>query len=152
MQFGTNYLGHFALTARLMPLLRQGMDPRVVQVSGFAHRMGDIQLDDLQLERGYTPLKAYSQSKLAMLIFALELQRRSDNGAWGLLSMAAHPGYARTRMVAKGAGTEEHDLQVASGLRRLAEPFRGCRGAPHSLCGDGAESASRRILWPLGHR
>jgi NAD(P)-dependent dehydrogenase (short-subunit alcohol dehydrogenase family) len=105
MQFGTNYLGHFALTAKLMPLLRQGMDPRVVQVSGLTHRMGDIYLNDLQLERGYTPLKAYSQSKLAMLIFALELHRRSDTGAWGLLSMAAHPGYARTKMFANGAGT-----------------------------------------------
>ncbi len=105
MQFGTNYLGHFALTAKLMPLLRRGMDPRVVQVSGITHRMGAIRLEDLQLERGYTPLKAYSQSKLAMLIFALELHRRSDTWAWGLMSMAAHPGYARTRMFANGAGT-----------------------------------------------
>ena len=104
MQFGTNYLGHFALTARLMPLLQHGMDPRVVQVSGLTHRMGAIHLDDLQLEHGYTPLKAYSQSKLAMLIFALELERRCDEGGWGLMSMAAHPGYARTGMFAKGAG------------------------------------------------
>ncbi len=106
MQFGTNYLSHFVLTARLMPLLRRGMDPRVVQVSGLAHRMGTIHLDDLQLEHGYTPLKAYSQSKLAMLIFALELQRRSDAGSWGLLSMAAHPGYARTEKFANGADTK----------------------------------------------
>ncbi len=105
MQFGTNYLSHFALTARLMPLVRRGMDPRIVQVSGLTHRMGTIHLDDLQLERNYTPLRAYSQSKLAMLIFALELHRRSDTGAWGLMSMAAHPGYARTKMFAKGAGT-----------------------------------------------
>lgn len=106
MQFGTNYLSHFVLTARLMPLLRRGMDPRVVQVSGLTHRMGTIHLDDLQLEHSYTPLKAYSQSKLATLIFALELQRRSDTGSWGLLSMAAHPGYARTGMFANGAGTK----------------------------------------------
>lgn len=106
MQFGTNFLGHFALTARLMPLLRRGIDPRVVQVSGFTHRRGAIHLDDLQLEHGYTPVKAYRQSKLAMLIFAQELQRRSDNGAWGLQSMAAHPGYPRTRIYAKGAGTK----------------------------------------------
>ena len=105
MQFGTNYLGHFALTAKLMPLLRRGMDPRVVQVSGVAHRMGTIHLDDLQLERGYTALKAESQSKLAMLTFALELHRRSETGAWGLMSMAAHPGYARTSISSNGAGT-----------------------------------------------
>jgi len=106
MQLATNYLGHFALTGRLLPLLRRGMNPRVVQVGSISHRIGAIHFDDLQLERRYTPWKAYSQSKLAMLIFALELQRRSDIGAWGLLSMAAHPGYAQTDLIKKGAGTK----------------------------------------------
>lgn len=104
MQLATNYLGHFALTGRLLPQLRDGMGPRVVEVGGISHRMGAIHLADLQLKQGYTPWKAYSQSKLALLIFALELQRRNDLGAWGLLSMAAHPGYARTSLFASGPG------------------------------------------------
>lgn len=96
MQFAANYLGHFALTGRLLERLRAGMNPRVVHVGSISHRMGSIHLHDLQLERGYTPWKAYSQSKLAVLMFARELQRRSDLGAWGVLSMAGHAGHART--------------------------------------------------------
>ncbi|MFZ0742850.1 MAG: SDR family oxidoreductase [Terracidiphilus sp.] len=121
MQLGTNYLGHFALTGLLLPLLRRGMDPRVVQVSGLTHRVGRIHLDDLHLERGYAPVKAYSQSKLAMLMFALELQRRSDSGAWGLLSLAAHPGYARTGFFQNGPGTK-------SAVSRLHRVFGGLLG------------------------
>jgi NAD(P)-dependent dehydrogenase (short-subunit alcohol dehydrogenase family) len=77
MQFGTNYLGHYALTARLLALLRSARRPRVVNLSSIAHRTGFIQFSDLQGERLYSPWKAYNQSKLAMLMFALELQRRS---------------------------------------------------------------------------
>src|SRR3981189_959614 len=78
MQFGTNHLGHFALTTRLMPLLRLASGPRVVSVSGLAHRTGFIDFADLEGARVYSPWKAYGQSKLATLMFALELQRRSD--------------------------------------------------------------------------
>src|SRR5216684_472208 len=104
MQFGTNYLGHFALTARLMPLLRRASGPRVVNVSSLAHRTGFIDFDDLQGARTYSPWKAYGQSKLATLIFALELQRRSDAAGWNLTSNAAHPGFARTGLFASGPG------------------------------------------------
>lgn len=110
MQFAANYLGHFALTGRLLPQLRAGMDPRVVHVGSISHRIGSIHLQDLQLERDYTPWKAYAQSKLALLMFALELQRRSELGAWGLLSMAAHAGHARTSL---------EDSVETSMLRRL---------------------------------
>ena len=72
MQFGTNYLGHFALTARLMPLLRCSNGPRVVSVSSLAHRTASIDFGDLQGTRLYSPWKAYGQSKLACLMFALE--------------------------------------------------------------------------------
>ena len=106
MQLATNYLGHFALTGQLLPLLRRGMDTRVVQVSSIAHRFGAIRFYDMQFERDYSPFKAYSQSKLALLIFALELQRRSDSGDWRLLSAAAHPGYARTNLVEQDAGAK----------------------------------------------
>ncbi|MEO5795530.1 MAG: SDR family oxidoreductase [Rhodoferax sp.] len=101
LQLGTNYLGHFALTARLLPLLCQGQ-ARVVNLSSIAHRRAAIQFDDLQWERRYQPWAAYGQSKLAMLMFSLELQRRSAQEGWGLGSYAAHPGFARTELIANG--------------------------------------------------
>lgn len=97
LQFGTNFLGHFALTARLIPLLREAASPRVVTVSSIFHK-GTINFDDLMSEHRYSPVKSYSQSKLANLIFARELQRRSDALGWGLLSVAAHPGIAATEL------------------------------------------------------
>ncbi len=104
MQFGTNYLGHFALTARLLPLLRQGNQPRVVSLSSVAARSGAINFDDLQARHGYRPMPVYGQSKLACLMFALELQRRSDAGGWGIQSIPAHPGVSRTDLLPNGAG------------------------------------------------
>ena len=104
LQFGTNYLGHFALTAQLLPLLRKGTQPRVVNVSSVAARNGRINFEDLQSNAGYRPLPVYSDSKLASLMFALELQRRSDAAGWGLTSIAAHPGISRTDLVPNGAG------------------------------------------------
>ncbi|MCD1261529.1 SDR family oxidoreductase [Paenibacillus athensensis] len=104
LQWGTNFIGHFALTARLLPLLRQGDQPRVIHVSSIAHRNGTIHFDDLQSEISYKPMVAYSQSKLANLMFALELQRRSEAAGWGVSSLAAHPGIARTELLANGAG------------------------------------------------
>jgi NAD(P)-dependent dehydrogenase (short-subunit alcohol dehydrogenase family) len=104
LQLGTNYLGHFALTARLMPLLRNGRDARVVTLSSIAARDGVIDFDDLQSERSYKPMRAYSQSKLACLIFALELQRRSEAAQWGVASIAAHPGVARTDLLHNAPG------------------------------------------------
>ncbi|MES2027549.1 MAG: SDR family oxidoreductase [Pseudomonadota bacterium] len=105
MQFGTNYLGHYALTARLLPALRRSQAARVVNLSSLAHRSGIIDFDDLQGATFYKPWKAYQQSKLAMLIFAIELQRRSDAAGWGLMSNAAHPGYALTDLVPNGPGS-----------------------------------------------
>ena len=104
LQLGTNYLGHFALTARLLPLLRKGNDSRVVTLSSIAARAGEIRFNDLQSKRGYKPMAAYGQSKLACLMFAFELQRRSDAAGWGLQSVAAHPGISRTDLLPKGAG------------------------------------------------
>jgi len=103
-QFGVNYLGHFALTLRLIPRLLEAGQARVVSVSSLAHRSGRIDFDDLQSERSYQPMRAYAQSKLAMLIFARELQRRATERGWPLLSIAAHPGWAATQIVVKGFG------------------------------------------------
>jgi NAD(P)-dependent dehydrogenase (short-subunit alcohol dehydrogenase family) len=119
MQFGTNYLGHFALTARLLPLLRKAAAPRVVSISSLAHRTARIDFNDLQGQRIYSPWKAYGQSKLAMLMFALELHRRSDAAGWNLASSAAHPGFARTGLFASGPGGL---LSIASDF---AAPFFG---------------------------
>jgi NAD(P)-dependent dehydrogenase (short-subunit alcohol dehydrogenase family) len=119
LQFGTNYLGPFALTARLLPLLRKGQTPRVVNVSSLAHRNGKIAFDDLQAERRYQPFTAYSQSKLAQVLFSAELQRRSDAGDWGLIANTAHPGVATTELVRNGPGA--HSL-VDRGMA-LVNPF-----------------------------
>ena len=143
MQFGTNHLGHFALTARQMPLLRRASEPRVVSVSSLAHRTASIDFDDLQGARAYAPWKAYGQSKLATLMFALELQRRSDAAGWNLISNAAHPGFSRTNLFASGPG----------GLLSLATDF----AAP--LFGHSAAHGARPILfaatslraWPGGY-
>lgn len=101
LQFGTNYLSHFALTGRLLPLLTAGK-ARVVELSSTAHRSGKIHFDDLNFEHGYKPFPVYGQSKLAMLMFAIELDRRSNAKSWGLTSVAAHPGFARTDLVDNG--------------------------------------------------
>jgi NAD(P)-dependent dehydrogenase (short-subunit alcohol dehydrogenase family) len=106
LQLGTNYLGHFALTARLLPLLRNGDKARVINVSSVAARSGAIDFDDLQSERSYKPMVAYSQSKLACLMFAFELQRVSDTAGWGIQSVAAHPGISRTDLLPNGAGAQ----------------------------------------------
>lgn len=106
LQFGTNHLGHFALTAQLLPLLCKGYQPRVVTLSSVAARSGAIDFDNLQSERSYKPMVAYGQSKLACLMFALELQRRSDAAGWGIQSIAAHPGVSRTDLLPNGAGAK----------------------------------------------
>jgi NAD(P)-dependent dehydrogenase (short-subunit alcohol dehydrogenase family) len=105
LQFGTNHLSHFALTGLLLPLLRKPQAARLVNVSSLAHRGGKIDFSNLQAERKYNSWAAYQQSKLANLLFTFELQRRSDAYGWGLMSNAAHPGYARTELIPNGPGT-----------------------------------------------
>ncbi|MBB4619649.1 oxidoreductase [Sphingomonas abaci] len=99
LQLDTNYLGHFALTMRLMPLLLDAKPARVVSLSSTAHKLGRINFDDLQSERSYSAARAYAQSKLAMLMFALELDRRARASGLPLTSVAAHPGIARTSLM-----------------------------------------------------
>ncbi|KRA53777.1 short-chain dehydrogenase [Pseudoxanthomonas sp. Root65] len=98
-QFAINYLGHFALTADLLPLLRKSDAPRVVTLSSIAARRGALHFDDLQFEREWDTAAAYRQSKLACLMFARELQRRSDAQGWGITSIASHPGLSRTNLL-----------------------------------------------------
>ncbi|KGD98522.1 SDR family oxidoreductase [Rhizobium sp. YS-1r] len=104
LQLGTNYLGHFALTAHLLPLLKRGQKPRVVTVGSVAARWGAINFDDLQAERSYKPMQVYSQSKLACIMFAFELSRRSEAAGWDVQSLVAHPGISRTDLIPNGPG------------------------------------------------
>jgi NAD(P)-dependent dehydrogenase (short-subunit alcohol dehydrogenase family) len=101
IQLGTNHLGHFALTAGLLPLLKGG---RVVSLSSVAARQGALNFDDLNAEQSYVPMPVYAQSKLACLMFALELQRRSKAQGWGVTSIAAHPGVSRTDLLHNAPG------------------------------------------------
>lgn len=104
LQMGTNYLGHFALTAELLPLMQNGSRARVVTVSSVAARDGKIDIDDLQAQRRYRPLLVYSNTKLACVMFALDLQRRSEANGWGIESIAAHPGICRTDLLHSAPG------------------------------------------------
>lgn len=102
MQFATNHLGHFALTAELFPLLLKGCAPRIITVSSIAHRYGTIDFSNLQADRDYEGWRAYGASKLANLLFAFELARRVRAAGLSLLSLAAHPGVAKTNILASG--------------------------------------------------
>jgi NAD(P)-dependent dehydrogenase (short-subunit alcohol dehydrogenase family) len=117
LQFGTNHLGHFALTNLLLPQIRD----RVVTVSSPAHRTGKIDLDDLNWERrSYSRWRAYGQSKLANLLFTLELQRRLTAAGSDVHAFAAHPGYASTNLQSR---TEDklQNLVMAIGNRVIAQ-------------------------------
>jgi NAD(P)-dependent dehydrogenase (short-subunit alcohol dehydrogenase family) len=122
LQFGTNYVGHFALTLQLLPLLCLGRDARVITLSSIAARSGVINFEDLQAERSYKPMRVYSQSKLACLIFALELQRRSKAGRLGITSIAAHPGVARTDLLHNAPGRWSATGMIRSILWFLFQP------------------------------
>jgi NAD(P)-dependent dehydrogenase (short-subunit alcohol dehydrogenase family) len=98
LQFGTNHLGHFALTGLLIEAMEGRSDPRVVTVTSSAHWYGRIHFDDLQGERSYRRWLAYGQSKVANLMFALELDRRLRAVGSEIHSLAAHPGYAATEL------------------------------------------------------
>lgn len=104
-QFGTNHLGHFALTGLLMPALQAAEVPRVVTVASLAHRNGKIEWDNLQSERKYVPWDAYNNSKLANILFARELSRRASGTR--LVSNPVHPGISRTSIVKNGPGFKD---------------------------------------------
>jgi NAD(P)-dependent dehydrogenase (short-subunit alcohol dehydrogenase family) len=120
LQFGTNVLGHFALTALLMSALDQAAAaspdrPRIVTIASIAHKRGQLNFDDLQSTKAYSPMKAYQQSKLANLIFAFELNRRLRAANSRVMSVAAHPGVANTNLFQSG----DHG-PIEKALRNLA--------------------------------
>ncbi|HEX3679289.1 MAG TPA: SDR family oxidoreductase [Galbitalea sp.] len=119
LQFEANYLGHFALTAQLLPLLRKAGASRVVNLSSIYARSGRLDWDDLQSEKSYRPGRAYGLTKLAMLIFARELDRRSVANGWGILAAAAHPGATITNLQVSGPMRGYPDDGMRARLNRL---------------------------------
>lgn len=121
LQFGANHLGHFALVGRLLPLLMAG-EARVVSQISIAADSGGINWDDLQWERSYDGMRAYSQSKIAFGMFALELQRRSEAEGWGITSLLSHPGVAPTNLLAAqpdlGRATQTPARRIIDALSR----------------------------------
>jgi NAD(P)-dependent dehydrogenase (short-subunit alcohol dehydrogenase family) len=106
LQFGTNHLGHFAFTGRLLPLILATPHSRIVTVSSIATRKGIIDFDNLNGSRGYDPMTFYRQSKLANLMFAIELQHRLERAGWDTISIACHPGVSATNLVSRGSGKD----------------------------------------------
>jgi NAD(P)-dependent dehydrogenase (short-subunit alcohol dehydrogenase family) len=136
--FGVSYLGHFALTGLLMPALLRSAAPRVVSVSSNSHPGGRIDFANLQLERNYQSSQAYTNSKLACLMFAVELQRRADAAGLKLLSVAAHPGISSTPIA---AGWKSEDR------RRLMDRFEVFGyDTLMRLIGQGAEDGARPLV------
>lgn len=101
-QFATNYLGHFALTGLLLPYVKQEKGSRIVFVSSLSHKRTQLNFDDLQLEKAYNPMVAYSQSKLALLTFALELSKRMNESGSPVSVIPVHPGVAATGITRGG--------------------------------------------------
>lgn len=116
MQFGTNHLGHFALTGLLMPSLRACPEARVVTVSSAAHTVGHIHFDNLDGREGYRRWGFYGQSKLANLLFSYEFQRRLTAADVDIKSVACHPGFAATKLTSNGLGAKVPMFGQAFGL------------------------------------
>jgi NAD(P)-dependent dehydrogenase (short-subunit alcohol dehydrogenase family) len=131
LQFGTNYLGHFALTLRLLPVLLGRPGSRVVTVSSITHRFGSIRLDDLNSERGYGRWRAYGQSKLANALFTLELDRRLRAAGAVTLSVGAHPGYTSTGLM--HSGPRLGGGGIVARVMELAAPRTGQSAAQGAL-------------------
>ncbi len=158
LQFGTNVLGHFALTCRLMEALlmprstRPDDAARIVTVSSIAHKRVKLDFDDLQAKRSYNPMRAYGQSKLANLMFAFALERRLRAQGKGAVSIAVHPGVAESNLFKIGgskgiAARLERALSGAIGAVLNNSPRRR---AAHALCGDGVRGRGWRLLRSAG--
>jgi NAD(P)-dependent dehydrogenase (short-subunit alcohol dehydrogenase family) len=144
LQFGTNHLGHFALTN----LLLEHLTGRVVTVSSTAHRAGKIDFDDLQWERkDYRAARAYGQSKLANILFTAELQRRLTEVGSKVLSTAAHPGYAATNLQFH-SGSQLQEMIMRIGNRVIAQDENG--GALPTLYAAVADVPGNSFAGPRG--
>lgn len=131
LQFGTNHLGHFALTGQLLPVLMNTPLSRIVSISSIAARRAKIHFDNLDGSKGYRPMKFYRQSKLANLMFAIELQKRLESAGSSTISVACHPGISATNLLSRGKEHETGRVMKAL-LRLVAQP--ASMGALPTLC------------------
>ncbi|MET9490840.1 SDR family oxidoreductase [Nocardia sp. NPDC006630] len=138
LQFGSNFLGPFALTMYLLPLLLRADNPRVTTMSSGTANFGRINFDDLQWERRYSPTRSYAQSKLADLILSVRLAEIAGERGWNLRSTAAHPGYTRTNLQTAGAGIGRD------------KPARGLLGSLPILPSQDVEQGAEPLLYAAG--
>lgn len=152
MQFGTNHLGHFALTALLFKCIASTKDARIVNVSSLMHKFGKINFEDLNSEKSYSKWGAYSQAKLSNILFSLELDRRIRLSGIGTKVMAVHPGYAATNLQTRGGEMEGSKMNVWMNIflnKILAQP--AWQGALPSLYAASCELAeSGKYYGPSG--
>jgi NAD(P)-dependent dehydrogenase (short-subunit alcohol dehydrogenase family) len=149
-QFGTNHLGHFALTGLLVPSLLKAEAPRVVTVSSLAHRNGKIDFANLQSEKKYVPWDAYNASKLANLLFALELERRARKAASKLVSIPVHPGISRTNIFQNGPGTGDLKAIVVKILAPIMTQGDDMGALPTLYAATAAEAKGGEYIGPDG--
>ncbi|MCL1895764.1 MAG: SDR family NAD(P)-dependent oxidoreductase [Clostridiales bacterium] len=163
-QFAVNYLGHFALTAGLFPLLKAAGCARVVTVSSIANRPVRFDLRDATAARGYSASVSYALSKLSCLMFAIELARRSEEGGWGVFAYGVHPGLARTRLFHRSHGFTMTLLQciffilpfIRQSAKNAAKPALFAAASRNAVSGGyygpwflGVMGPPRRALKPL---
>jgi NAD(P)-dependent dehydrogenase (short-subunit alcohol dehydrogenase family) len=143
LQFGSNFLGPFALTNRLLPLILESEHPRVTTMTSGVANAGKIHFDDLQVTGRYVPMLAYAQSKLANLLAAQHLAAVSDARGWKLISTMAHPGFTRTNLQSSGANlgrdtprrsflAGEHTIVPSQGVEQGTEPLLFAATYPHA--------------------
>ncbi|GBR49578.1 SDR family oxidoreductase [Gluconobacter roseus] len=145
LQFGTNHLGHFALTGRLLPLLAAG-NATVMTVASLAALKGEIPFGDLNARHSYNPMVRYRQSKLCNLLFALELNRRALKAPWPIHSRAAHPGWAASDIVANNGSLDQSANKAARFMRGLA---RRVAGPVFHAMGQTVEEGAWPLLYAL---
>lgn len=147
MQLGTNHLGHFLLDGLLFDLVEKASG-RIVTVSSVAHRFGRMNLKDLMLTKSYSPTQAYGQSKLANMLYALELDRKLKAAGSAVTSYACHPGYSDTSLQSTGPTGVWNGLYKITN-RVMAQPAR--KGAiPTVLCAAGSEAVPGAYYGPTG--
>ena len=142
LQFGTNHLGHFALTGLVIDMLQKREDARVVTLSSGAHRIGRIAFNNLGGEHRYFRWRAYGQSKLANLLFALELDRRLRTAGSAVKSMAAHPGYAATNLQHAGPTRLDELLMLVPNKLLAQSDEMGAQPALYAATEPGVEGGT----------
>ncbi|WP_316847198.1 oxidoreductase [Pedobacter psychrodurus] len=144
LQFGTNFIGHYALTAYLYPLLKQTAYSRIVTVSSMAYLHGKIDFDNLKSERDYEPMREYAQSKLANILFTVELQRRIESAGDAVVSIAAQPGANKTELT-----RHMSDVDYRAAVERVGELMEPWQGALPSLyAGISADAIPGKLYGP----